>query len=176
MIASWRHPRDRIGEVEDHRRDGPGVLEVHPMAAPFNDFDVGFDKARTDRADELFGHERVRAAADDQYRAAECTRCARVAHTVVPNFDVVGDNIGCHRRADVGEPVELFFAEVGRQLRAQTALCSAVTAKGAKRRDRLVKQVRTAQRARPKTFFAGDCWTQRPATFTWIGTKRPTSP
>ena len=71
-----------------------------------------------------------------------------VSQPVVPDVDVVGGDIGCDGGADVGEPVELFFAEVRRQFGSHGALRLAVTAEGAKRRDHLVGQLRAAQRDR----------------------------
>ena len=111
-------------------------------------FTSGSSEARADGVDELLGHETVGAAADDEHRAVECARGGRVAHPVVPDVDVVGGDVGCDGGADVGEPVELLFAEVGRQFGAQAALCNAVTAESAERRDHLVGQLCTAQRHR----------------------------
>jgi len=87
---------------------------VYPMTAPIDDIHVGFDEARPNRVDELLGDETVGAAADDEYRAVECACGRGIAQPVVPYVDVVGGDIGCDRGADVGEPVELFLAEVGR--------------------------------------------------------------
>ena len=65
-------------------------------------FTFGLDEARADGIDELLGHEAVGAAADDQYRAAECARGGGVAQPVVPDVDVVGGDVGCDGGADVG--------------------------------------------------------------------------
>src|SRR5258707_10180707 len=106
-------PGDCVGEVEDHRRDGPGVFDVHPVAALVDDFHFGSGKARADGSDELLVDERVGAAADDEYGAAECAGGGRVPHPVVPDGGVVGGDLGPDRRADLGGPVELFLAEAG---------------------------------------------------------------
>ena len=57
----------------------------------------------------------------------------------------MGRDIGCDDGADIGQPVQLFFAEMRREARSHSTLRLAVAAEGAKRRDRVVGQLRTAQ-------------------------------
>src|SRR6478609_7937115 len=44
-------PHDRVGEVENRRRDRTGVLDVYPMTALVDDVHVGFDEALADGID-----------------------------------------------------------------------------------------------------------------------------
>ena len=134
------------------------MLYVHPVAALVDDFEFGLAKPRADGIDELLGDEGIGAAADDHRRAAECARRRRVAQPVVPDVYLVGGDVAGDGAADIGQPVELFVAEVRRQFGSRPALCSAVTAKGAKRGDHFVGQLRTGQRdgvsrTRPRTWL-----------------------
>src|SRR6185437_1114935 len=99
------------------------MLDVHTVAALVDDFEFGLDEALADGIDELLGHETVRAAANDHYRAAECARRGCVAQPVVPDVDVVGGYVAGDGGTDVSQPVELFVAEVRRQFCSHTALC-----------------------------------------------------
>ena len=147
------------------------------MTALVDDFHFGLDEARADGIDELLGDETVSAAADDENRAAECTRGGCVAHSVVPDVDVAGGDVGGDRRADVGEPVELFFAEVRREFGCAAALRIAVTTEGAERRDHLVGQLRAAERHGGEQHQAATrsaCWAAT-SSATWVPRLWPTT-
>src|SRR5258707_2980625 len=115
-------PGDCVGEVEDHRRDGPGVFDVHPVAALVDDFHFGLGKARADGSDELLVDERVGAAADDEYGAAECAGGGSVAHPAVSDVCVVGGDLRPYGRADASAAVEPFISQAGRPITAQAAV------------------------------------------------------
>ena len=103
----------------------------------------------------MLGHERVSAAADDQdwppnalLTGAFCT----------PWFQTstywAATSAATRRR--YGEPVELLFAEVGREFGSRGALRIDIAAEGAKRRDRFVGQLRTAERHRCEQHQSAD--------------------
>src|ERR1700676_3215954 len=116
------------------------------MATFCDDFNLDVCEGAADRADELLGDERVGASPDDQHGTVKCTGGGRIAYPVVPDVDVVGNHLGCDRRPEVGEPVELTFADVRRQFGTYAPLRVAVTAEGAERREGLVWKMGAAQR------------------------------
>src|SRR5271167_4950975 len=115
------------------------------MAALVDDLRLGVSEAGTDGADELLGHERIGAAADDEHRTVECAVSGRVAHPTVPDIDVVGNHLGSDGDPKVGEPIELSVCEVGGQFCAEGALGVAVAAEGTERGDNLLGKLGPAQ-------------------------------
>ena len=110
---------------------------MHPVPAIVDDLDVGSCETRADGINHLLGDKPVGPAADDQHGTCERTRGGRVPQPVVPHVHVVGGYLDSDRGADVGEQVELFLAEMWRQLGPQGALRATVATEGAERLDHL---------------------------------------